>query len=182
MNFSNRPSQNGSPLPKTFSVLTGIASGVVALFWQRRSGEELDSDHMTITADCLRSNFNVVIASTALSQARMIEAGKAIGCGLAHVSGGSTLSPIIGLWTIGADQDILNGAIEVADGVSLRVTVPINKSAELYTALQNVVSDVCEKFSIPAEWIHVEVTLQTAAHFQIPSQTINATQKEETKA
>lgn len=146
------------------------------------SSAELGSDQTSVAVDSLRSNFNVVIASSALSQARMIEAGKAIGCGLAHVSGGSTLSPIIGLWTIGADQDILNGAIEVADGVSLRVTVPINKSVELYTALQNVVSDVCEQFSIPAEWIHVEVTLQAAAHFQIPSQTINATRKEETKS
>lgn len=31
MNFNNRPSQSGSPLSKTLSILTGIASGIVAL-------------------------------------------------------------------------------------------------------------------------------------------------------
>lgn len=31
MNFNRTPSSGGSPLPKTLSILTGIASGVVAL-------------------------------------------------------------------------------------------------------------------------------------------------------
>lgn len=57
MNFSNRPSQYGSPLPKTLSVLTGIGSGVIAVLCAPTVYEFTAPIFLSAVAQTYGSNF-----------------------------------------------------------------------------------------------------------------------------
>lgn len=118
-----------------------------------------------------RAVFRSVLACKA-PLARINTVAERVAIGAAAISGGATLFPVTGLWAKDASEDLgrYRGPFEVATGVAIEITVPLDRADELYTALQVIVAEECARHALPARWIHTDIEIhgqRIAAHFRI---------------